>query len=83
LNLSSLKKRASEYATRRAVKKENQVAWLLRAITCIDLTTLAGDDTESNVQRLVSKAAYPIRHDLLKSLGFNETGEKNSFLNYF
>ncbi|RMZ98893.1 deoxyribose-phosphate aldolase [Brachionus plicatilis] len=70
LNLTAIKKRASEYATRRTVKKEHQVAWLLRAITCIDLTTLSGDDTESNVQKLCYKASNPIRADLLKELGF-------------
>jgi deoxyribose-phosphate aldolase len=70
LNLSAIQKRAGEYATRRAVKKEHQVAWLLRAITCIDLTTLAGDDTPSNVAKLCYKAANPIREDLAKSLGF-------------
>ena len=69
LNLSALKKRASEYSSRRTVKKEHQVAWLLRAITCIDLTTLSGDDTSSNVHKLCFKAANPIRFDLLKSVG--------------
>ena len=67
-----MKKRAAEYATRRAVKKEHQVAWLMRAITCIDLTTLAGDDSSSNVQKLCFKAASPVRSDLLKSLGFHD-----------
>ena len=71
LNLSSIKQRASEYSSRRAVKKEHQVAWLLRAITCIDLTTLAGDDTPSNVQKLCYKAANPVRFDLLKSIGLD------------
>lgn len=74
LNLTAIKKRASEYATRRAVKKEHQVAWLLRAITCIDLTTLSGDDTESNVQKLCFKAANPVRADLLKQLEFQPKG---------
>lgn len=69
LNLSAIKKRAGEFAARRAVKKEHQVAWLLRAVSCIDLTTLAGDDTPANVQRLCFKAANPLREDLLKPLG--------------
>ena len=43
-----------------------QAAWLLRAVTCIDLTTLAGDDTETNVARLCLKAARPVRKDLLQ-----------------
>jgi deoxyribose-phosphate aldolase len=54
---------------RRTVKKEWQAAWLLRAITCIDLTTLAGDDTPGNVLRLCAKARQPVRSDLLASLG--------------
>lgn len=74
MNLSAIKKRAGEFASRRAVKKDYQVAWLLRAVQCIDLTTLAGDDTVSNVQKLCFKAANPIRADLLKSLGFQPKG---------
>lgn len=74
LNLTALKKRASEYSTRRTVKKYQQVAWLLKAVTCIDLTTLSGDDTSSNVQKLCFKAANPLRADLLKSLGLNPKG---------
>lgn len=71
LNLSAIKKRAAEFGARRAVKKEHQVAWLLRAVSCIDLTTLAGDDTPANVQKLCFKAASPIREDLVKSIGLN------------
>jgi deoxyribose-phosphate aldolase len=51
------------------VKKEWQAAWLLRAITCIDLTTLSGDDTPGNVQRLCAKARQPVRQELLDALG--------------
>lgn len=69
LNLSAIKKRASEFASRRTVKKDYQVAWLLRAVSCIDLTTLSADDTPSNVQRLCYKASNPLREDLLKPLG--------------
>jgi deoxyribose-phosphate aldolase len=54
---------------RRSVKQEYQLAWLLRAITCIDLTTLAGDDTVGTVQRLCAKARQPVRQDLLDALG--------------
>src|SRR5579871_3462345 len=53
----------------RTVKKEWQAAWLLRAITCIDLTTLAGDDTPGNVLRLCAKARRPVRQELLEALG--------------
>jgi len=74
INLAAVKKRAGEYASRRVVKKEHQVGWLLRAITCIDLTTLSGDDTTSNVQRLCFKAATPVRSDLLKAIGFSDKG---------
>ena len=74
MNLSAIKRRAAEFSSRRAVKKEFQVAWLIRAISCIDLTTLAGDDTSSNVQKLCCRAANPLRDDLLKSLGFKPKG---------
>lgn len=52
----------------------NQAAWLLKAVTFIDLTTLSGDDTSSNVQRLCYKAKYPIREDLLKALNMHDKG---------
>ncbi|MBV1902468.1 MAG: deoxyribose-phosphate aldolase, partial [Marinosulfonomonas sp.] len=52
-----------------SVKKEFQAAWLLKAITCIDLTTLSGDDTQGRVRRLCAKAANPVRADILKALG--------------
>ncbi|MEZ4985705.1 MAG: deoxyribose-phosphate aldolase [Saprospiraceae bacterium] len=55
-------------------EKEWQAAWLLKAITCIDLTTLAGDDTRGNVMRLCAKALDPVRHDLLAALGMEEAG---------
>ena len=54
---------------RRTVKKDAQAAWLLKAVTCIDLTTLNGDDTEGRVRRLCAKAKSPIRHDILEALG--------------
>jgi len=54
---------------RRSVKKDWQAAWYLRAITCIDLTTLGGDDTESNVKRLCFKAKNPVHRDLIAALG--------------
>jgi deoxyribose-phosphate aldolase len=59
-------------AGRRTVKKEWQAAWLLKAITCIDLTTLSGDDTEGKVHRLCAKAKSPVRPDLLEALGVTE-----------
>ena len=69
INRSAVERRASTLVTRRTVKKEWQAAWLLRAITCLDLTTLAGDDTPSNVLRLCAKARQPVRQELLDALG--------------
>src|SRR6187200_731797 len=69
VNRSAVERRAATIPTRRTVKKEWQAAWLLRAITCIDLTTLSGDDTPGNVRRLCAKARRPVRADLLEALG--------------
>lgn len=76
INRSAVERRATTMTTRRTVKKEWQAAWLLRAITCIDLTTLAGDDTPGNVLRLCAKARQPVRHDLLKALGAGDVDLK-------
>ncbi len=67
-------KRAEELKVRRGVKKNYQIAWLLKAMTCIDLTTLSGDDTETNVQRLCFKAKQPIRIDLLEAVDMHKKG---------
>ncbi|XP_069705291.1 deoxyribose-phosphate aldolase [Periplaneta americana] len=72
INLPAVKLRATQLQSRLSVKKEWQAAWLLRAVTCIDLTTLGGDDTTSNVTRLCFKAAHPLPPDLSSALGFNE-----------
>jgi deoxyribose-phosphate aldolase len=69
INRSAVERRAATLVTRRTVKKEWQAAWLLRAITCLDLTTLSGDDTPGNVIRLCAKARRPVRSDLLQALG--------------
>src|SRR5215217_4572039 len=69
VNRSAVERRAATIPTRRTVKKEWQAGWLLRAITLIDLTTLAGDDTPGNVRRLCAKAAHPLRQDLADALG--------------
>jgi deoxyribose-phosphate aldolase len=74
VNRSAVERRADTLAKRRTVKKEWQAAWLLRAITCIDLTTLAGDDTPGNVRRLCAKARQPLRQDLLDALGVANLG---------
>lgn len=68
-NTSAIERRALTLGARRSVKKDHQAAWLLKAITCIDLTTLAGDDTEGRVARLCAKARHPVRADLLAALG--------------
>lgn len=69
VNRSAAERRAATLVTRRSVKKEWQAAWLLRALTCIDLTTLSGDDTPGTVRRLAAKARRPVREDVLRSLG--------------
>lgn len=69
VNRSAVERRAATLKTRRSIKKDWQAAWLLRAITMIDLTTLAGDDTPGNVRRLCAKARQPLRHDLLEGYG--------------
>lgn len=69
VNQSAVERRTATLGTRRAVKKDAQAAWLLKAITCIDLTTLNGDDTEGRVRRLCAKARRPVRADLLEALG--------------
>ena len=68
-NTSAIERRAATLGTRRSVKKDYQAAWLLRAIECIDLTTLSGDDTEERVRRLCAKARAPVRSDILAALG--------------
>jgi deoxyribose-phosphate aldolase len=68
-NTSAIERRAATLPGRRSVKKDYQAAWLLKAITCIDLTTLSGDDTEGRVRRLCAKAKQPVRADILEALG--------------
>ncbi|MDT8857096.1 deoxyribose-phosphate aldolase [Paracoccaceae bacterium Fryx2] len=68
-NTSAIERRAATLPGRRTVKKAFQAAWLCKAISVIDLTTLAGDDTEGRVQRLCAKARQPVRADLLAALG--------------
>ncbi len=68
-NTSAIERRAASLPGRRSVKKDYQAAWLLKAVTCIDLTTLAGDDTAGRVERLCAKARQPVRADILDALG--------------
>ena len=69
VNRSAVERRAGTLNTRRSVKKEWQAAWLLKAVTLMDLTTLAGDDTEGRVLRLAGKARRPVRQDILEAMG--------------
>jgi deoxyribose-phosphate aldolase len=71
VNLSAVERRAATMTTRRTVKKEWQAGWLVKALTCIDLTTLSGDDTAERVRRLCAKARAPLRADLALALGLD------------
>ena len=72
INRSAIERRVNTLGGRRSVKKEFQAAWLLKAISMIDLTTLAGDDTRGNVLRLCEKAKHPVREDILQKLGMED-----------
>ena len=76
VNTSAVERRAQSHAARRTVKKEWQAAWLLRAITCMDLTTLSGDDTDERVRRLCAKGRHPIQRELEQRLGIEELNIK-------
>src|SRR5215467_14403081 len=76
VNTSAVERRAQSHVARRTVKKEWQAAWELRAITCMDLTTLSGDDTEERVRRLCAKARQPIQQELVQNLRIEELGIK-------
>ena len=72
INRSAVERRVQTLTRRRSIKKEWQAAWLLKAITLIDLTTLSGDDTPGRVRRLAAKAEQPVRQDILEALGVGE-----------
>ncbi len=72
INRSAVERRIATLAKRRTVKKEWQAAWLLKAVSLIDLTTLSGDDTPGRVRRLCAKARQPVRADLLAALGMED-----------
>lgn len=69
INRSAVEHRVATVTKRRSIKKEWQAAWLLKAITLMDLTTLSGDDTPGRVRRLAAKAVQPVRQDILEALG--------------
>lgn len=68
-NTSAIERRAKTLPGRRSVKKDFQAAWLCKAISLMDLTTLSGDDSEGRVRRLCAKARQPVRADILEALG--------------
>jgi deoxyribose-phosphate aldolase len=72
VNTSAVERRAASQVARRTVKKEWQAAWLLRAISCMDLTTLSGDDTDDRVRRLCAKGKHPIQQELVDRLGIGD-----------
>ncbi len=72
VNLSAVERRAATLPKRRTVKKQWQAAWLVKALQCIDLTTLNGDDTEGRVRRLCAKARRPLREDIQEALGLGD-----------
>ena len=72
VNTSAVERRAATHTARRTVKKEHQAAWLLRAIACMDLTTLSGDDSSDRVKRLCAKARNPLQRHLVDGLGIEE-----------
>src|SRR5947209_6818699 len=76
VNTSAVERRAQTLVTRRTVKKDWQAAWLLRAITCMDLTTLSGDDTDERVRRLCAKARQPLQQELVQKLGVESLNVK-------
>jgi deoxyribose-phosphate aldolase len=72
VNTSAVERRAASLGGRRTVKKDWQAAWLLRAIACMDLTTLSGDDSAERVKRLCAKARRPLEDKIVKALGIEE-----------
>ena len=74
VNKSSAERRTATLTARRTVKRQWQTAWLLKAVSCIDLTTLAGDDTPGKIRRLCAKARHPVRADLLEAMGVADLG---------
>lgn len=76
VNTSAVERRAQTLVTRRTVKKDWQAAWLVRAISCMDLTTLSGDDTDERVRRLCAKGRQPIQQEIVRRLGIEKLALK-------
>jgi deoxyribose-phosphate aldolase len=72
VNTSAVERRVATHVARRTVKKETQAAWLLRAIACMDLTTLSGDDSADRVRRLCAKARNPLQRHIIEGLGIED-----------
>ncbi|HXX38370.1 MAG TPA: deoxyribose-phosphate aldolase [bacterium] len=71
VNRSAIERRAATIPTRRTVKRDWQAAWLVRAVQCLDLTALSGDDTPGSVRRLSAKARQPVRAEVLRGFGLD------------
>jgi len=76
VNTSAVERRAQTHVARRSVKKDWQAAWLLRALSCMDLTTLSGDDSEERVRRLCAKARQPLQQEIVEALGIESLNLK-------
>ncbi len=74
VNRSAVERRCATLVKRRSIKKDWQAAWLLKAVRCMDLTTLSSDDTPDRVRRLCAKAKRPIKQELATSLGIESLG---------
>ncbi len=72
VNRPAAERRATALGVRRSLKGVHQAAWLVNAIACMDLTTLAGDDTPDRVRRLCAKARRPLSEDIVAGLGLPE-----------
>jgi len=66
---SASERRAAMLPGRRTEKKQEQAALLVKAVQCIDLTTLSSDDTPERVKTLCAKARQPLRPDIQEALG--------------
>uniref|UniRef100_A0A8C6YMG9 Deoxyribose-phosphate aldolase n=1 Tax=Nothoprocta perdicaria TaxID=30464 RepID=A0A8C6YMG9_NOTPE len=74
VNRAAIERHVERIQEQRTVKSNWRAAWLLKAVTCMDLTSLSGDDTPSNIHRMCYKAKHPIREDLLKAMDMHDKG---------
>jgi len=59
VDLKGLEAGVEYYSSFKVNRLDNRVAWALKAMTLTDLTTLSGDDAQSNVERLCVRACFP------------------------